>query len=143
MEFLEIFLKSLLILAMILLMALPFILEFFTMRSDKKNKISYKRFRMVVYTGVYILLMTIAMYLLKELFLWLETQSFIQWIVAKVAATAMAAYCSKVFVAILVNFGIGFLFFLLSKLVRVGMKKILAQISLIKYYKLCDNNLKN
>ena len=30
-----------------------------------------------------------------------------------------------------------------QKYVRVGMKKILAQISLIKYYKLCDNNLKN
>ena len=34
-------------------------------------------------------------------------------------------------------------FFKKKKNVRVGMKKILAQISLIKYYKLCDNNFKN
>ncbi|MBQ2881231.1 MAG: hypothetical protein IJE40_03080, partial [Clostridia bacterium] len=78
-------LKILLILAMVFLMALPFIVEFYTFRRDKDKKITYKRFRIVVYTAVYILAVTIALYLLKEFILWLETLSFIQWIVNKIA----------------------------------------------------------
>ncbi len=123
MEFLKFVIKSLIILAMILLMVAPFALEFFTFRRDKEKKITYKRFRIVLYTLVYVILITIALFLLKELMLWLETTSFIQWIVSKVALSSRTVYCGKVLVAILVNFAIGVLYRLFSKFVRIGLKK--------------------
>ncbi len=123
MDFLKITIKILLILAMVLLMALPFVMEFFTFRKDKKKKITYKRFRIVVYTAVYIIAVTIALYLLKEFVLWLETLSFIKWLVKKIALSHRTVYCGKVLVAILVNTAIGFLYRLFSKFVRIGLKK--------------------
>ena len=52
MEFMKFLIKTLIILAMVLFMALPFLIEFYTFRSDKNKKISYKRFRAVIYTVV-------------------------------------------------------------------------------------------
>ena len=123
MLFLKTILKILLILAMVFLMALPFIVEFYTFRRDKDKKITYKRFRIVVYTAVYILAVTIALYLLKEFILWLETLSFIQWIVNKIALSHRTVYFAKVLVAILVNIAIGFVYGIFCKFVRIGLKK--------------------
>ena len=96
MEFLTIVIKSLIILAMVLLMAVPFALEFFTFSRDKANKISYKRFRIVVYTGIYVVLITVAMMLLHELFAWLEALSVVQWVVEKLAVSHQITYFTKV-----------------------------------------------
>ena len=123
MDVLKVVLKVLFILAMILLMALPFILEYLTFRSDKKNKITYKRFRVVVYTGIYMLAITIAMVLLTEFMQWLGSTTLVQWLVGKLALTSRQNYCTTVFVAILVNFIIGLAYWLISKLVRIGLKK--------------------
>jgi len=123
MDVLKVILKVLFILAMVLLMALPFIMEYLTFRSDKKNKITYKRFRIVVYTAIYMLAVTVAMVLLTELFQWLGTIPVIQWLVGKLALTGRQNYCTAVFVAIAINFVIGLLYVLLSKLVRIGLKK--------------------
>ena len=50
MTFLTGLLKILFIIATILLMAAPLAMEFLTFRRDKIKKISYKRFRIIVYT---------------------------------------------------------------------------------------------
>ena len=123
MEFLKFAIKVIIILATVLLMVLPFALEFYTFRRDKAKKITYKRFRIVVYTAIYIIGITIALYLLKEFILWLETLSFIQWIVNKVALSTRLVYFGKVLVAVLVNFAVGLLYRFFSKFVRIGLKK--------------------
>ncbi len=123
MGFRRITIKILVILAMILLMALPFIVEYFTFRRDKNKKISYKRFRIVIYTAVYVLAATIALYFLKELILWLETLTLVRWIAAAVALSHRTVYFGKVLAAILVNAAIGFVYVFFGKFVRIGLEK--------------------
>ena len=123
MDFLRVLIKVLLILSMVLLMVIPFLLEYWTFCRDKAKKITYKRFRVVVYTAIYIIGITIAMYFLKEFILWLESFSLVRWIVNKVAFSARIDYFAKVLVAVLVNFAIGALYRFFSKFVRIGLKK--------------------
>ena len=123
MKFLVVTLKILLIIALVALMAAPLLVEYFSYRKDKKAGISYKRFRIILYTLVYIIAITVAMYFLKEFFLWVESLSWIQWIVKKLAVSARTNYFGKVLITILVNFGIGFLYVFLQKLVRIGLAK--------------------
>lgn len=123
MEFLKFILKSLFILATIILMVAPLALEFYTFRRDKEKKITYKRFRIVIYTAIYVVAITIALFLLKEFVLWLETLSFVQWIANKIALSSRVVYFGKVLVAILVNFAIGLLYRFFGKFVRIGLKK--------------------
>lgn len=123
MEFLKILLKSLFILATILLMVVPFALEFYTFRRDKEKKISYKRLRILIYTAVYVIAITIALYLVKELTLWLEKLTFVVWLAAKLALSNRQVYFAKVLVAVLVNCAIGVLYGIFSKFVRIGLKK--------------------
>lgn len=123
MDFLKDLLKVLLIIAMILLMAAPFIAEYLEFSKDKKKKISYKRFRIVIYTAVYIVAITIVLYVLKDVFMWLEARKPIQWLVQKLALSDRTVYCAKVFIAVLVNFAIGLLHGILAKFVRIGLKK--------------------
>ena len=123
MEFLKFILKSLFILATIILMVAPLALEFYTFRRDKEKKITYKRFRIVIYTAIYVVAITIALFLLKEFVLWLETLSFVQWIANKIALSSRVVYFGKVLVAILVKFAIGLLYWFFSKFVRIGLKK--------------------
>lgn len=123
MAFLKFILKSFFILATILLMVAPIALEFYTFQRDKEKKISYKRFRIVIYTAVYVVAITIALYLLKEFILWLETLSFIQWISSKIALSSRVVYYGKVLVVLLVNFAIGFLYRFFCMFVRIGLKK--------------------
>jgi len=122
MEFLKFLLKVLFMLATVALMVAPIAMEFYTFHKDKENKISYKRFRIVVFTVIYAVAVTVALYLLKEFILWLETLSFIQWLVNKIALSGRIVYYGKVLVAILVNFAIGFIFRFLSKFIRIGLK---------------------
>ena len=123
MEFLKNLLKVLFILASVIVMAAPFLLEFGTFASDRKKKISYKRFRVVVYTLIYVIGVTIALYLLKEFILWLESLSAVKWLVQKIALSSRTVYFGKVLVAVLVNFAVGILFVFFSKFIRIGMKK--------------------
>lgn len=123
MELLKFIIKSLFILATIIFMAAPLALEFYTFRRDKENKISYKRFRIVIYTAIYVVAITITLLLFKEFILWLESLSFVQWIVGKIALSSRVTYCAKVIVAILVNFAIGFVYRFFGKFVRIGLKK--------------------
>ncbi|MBE6660323.1 MAG: hypothetical protein E7605_02860 [Ruminococcaceae bacterium] len=123
MDFVENLIKVVIILAMILLMALPFLMEFFTFYLDKSKKISYKRFRIVIYTAVYVVAITIALYFLKGFFSWLESLSFVQWIVTTVGLSHRTVFLGKVLAAVLVNFAVGALYVFCSKFARIGLKK--------------------
>ncbi len=123
MAFLINLLKTLLIIACLLFMSAPFLMEWRTFRKDKEKKISCKRFRLVLFTVVYIILITVAMYLLKELLLWLESLPVMVWLANRLAVATRIDYCLKVFVAVLMNGVIGLLYVVLSKPVRIGMKK--------------------
>ena len=123
MEVLKVVLKSLLILATVFVMALPFILEFATFGRDKDKKISYKRFRMLVFALVYVIAITVVICVWKDLMAWLGSLRFVQWLAQKVAVSARTEYYGKILVAILANFCIGGIYVLLSKLVRIGLEK--------------------
>ncbi len=123
MMLLNVVVKTVLILAVVLCMAVPFLIECHRFSRDKERKISYKRLRVVIYTGIYIVAVTVAMYFLKEVLLWLEGTSFIQWIVKKAAISDRASYLGKLTVAVIVNVAIGALYVFLGGFVRIGLKK--------------------
>lgn len=116
-------LKTLYIYATIMAMIMPFALEFYTFRRDKKKKITYKRLRLVIYTAIYIVLITSVLRVFKEWVLWIESFSFVQWLANNIAVSSRVIYFAKVFVAVLVNFAIGMLYRLFSKFVRIGLKR--------------------
>ena len=123
MDFLKFILKSLFILAAIIFMVAPLALEFFAFRRDKEKKITYKRFRIVVYTVVYVIAITVALFLLKEFVLWLQTRSFVLWLTGKIAISSRTVYFGKVLVAILINFAIGALYRFFGRFVRICLEK--------------------
>ncbi len=117
------FLKVLLILLSLLFLAIPFLLEWLTFHKDKKRKIGIRRFRMVIFTLVYVIAVTVVLYLLKELRLWFESLGLVQWVANQLAVSGRVQYCTQVVGAILVNIALGFLYVLLSKPLRIGLKK--------------------
>ena len=124
MDFLTVVLKILFILATIALMALPILLEYFTFHKDKENKISYKRFRQLVFTGLYVIAITVVLYLLKDAFSWLTNSKLIPVIFNLLAGLLdRYIYFAQVMIAIVLNIAIGLVYWLLSKLVRIGIKK--------------------
>lgn len=123
MKLFDIAVRVLVILAADLLMAMPFVLEFCVFLRDKEKKISYKRFRVVIYTVIYIIGITAAMYLLKETILWLEGLSAVKWLVSTFALSGRTVYCGKVFVAVLVNAAVGVLYIFFGRFVRLGLAR--------------------
>ncbi len=123
MAFLKFLIKTLIILAMVFVLVFPFALEFFTFKRDKKRGISHKRLRIIIYTFLYVIAVTVAMYLLKEFILWLETLSFVEWIANKAALSSRTVYFGKIVVAVLVNAAVVLLYRFIGKFVRIGLKK--------------------
>ena len=123
MEFLTVVLKILFILATVLLMAVPILLELLTFHTDKEKKISYKRFRQVIYTLIYVIAITVALCLLRDALSWLGSNRILMWIARALGVTNRLLYFLEVLVAIVVNLAVGIVYWLLSKLVRIGIKK--------------------
>ena len=133
----EFIFKVLFIFATISFMALPFLMEYFTFKRDtspksddkssleneKKQVNIYKRFKVLLYTVIYMIAVTIAMYFLKEFILWIEQLSFIKNIAGKLSLDSRVVYFAKVIVAILVNVALGLMFWSSSKFARIGFKK--------------------
>ena len=118
----EIFRAVLIVLAMLLLLAAPFALEYHTFRRDKKNKISHRRFRVLVFAAVYIAAVTVALCVLRDQLREIASLPAVQWVLTNFAPPARLAYAAKAFSAVLVNSAVGFLFWLLRKIVRIGLK---------------------
>ena len=124
MDFLTVLLKILFILAAVFLMALPILLEYFTFHRDKENKISYKRFRMVVFTGIYVIAITVVLCLLRDNLSGLTGNQIFTIIMNLLSGVASRyLYLAQVIIAVVINIAIGLAFWLLSKLVRIGLKK--------------------
>ncbi len=123
MEFLNFLIRAVLILAALVLMAFPFLLEAITYKLDAANKISYKRFRLVVFTLLYVTVVTVVLFLFKELFLWFESTALVKWMASSFAVDARISYCVKIIAAMFVNIAISFGFFFLGRLVSAGLKK--------------------
>ncbi len=124
MEFMKLLIKILVIFAATLLMAAPFGMEYLTFKGDKRRKMSYKRFRVVIYTIIYAVLVTILLAVVTDICYWFRSLSWVQWIVDKLAVSHRIAYCSNVVVAVVLNFLIGFVYVFLSKFVRIGLKRM-------------------
>ncbi len=122
MEFLKFVLKVLIILGTVALAASPLLIDYLTFRKDKENKISYKRFRIVIYAVIYAIAITLVLYLFKEIRIWFSGLSFIRWLAARISISSRVQYFISVFVVLFVNFVIGILFVLLGKLVRIKLK---------------------
>lgn len=123
MDAVEFILKLLFLFAAVLVMTAPLILALFTFARDREKKISCMRFRIVIYTAIYTVFITIALFVLKALVLKVESLPFVQWLANKLAVSSRVVYCGEVVLAMLVNFAVGFLHRILGKFVRIGLKK--------------------
>lgn len=111
------------VLAVLVLLVAPIGIEFLIFKKDKEEKISYKRFKTVVFTLVYFVGVTVALFFLKELILWIESLSFVEWIAKTIAISGETSYLIKVLIAIVANVVIGALFVFLARFTRFGIKK--------------------
>ncbi len=122
MDKLIIILKILFIIGSILLMSAPLLFEFLTFRRDVEKKISYKRFRVVLYTAIFIIGVSVALILAEDFIKWVESLQFIQWLSSKISIPGRVDYCVTLLAAITINVGIGVLYVFFSKFVRIGLK---------------------
>ena len=113
------------VLAVLVLLAAPIVIEALIFKKDVNKKVSSRRFKTVIFTLVYFVGMTVALFFLKEILLWIESLSFVEWIAKKAAISDQVTYFVKVLMAILVNVAIGVVFLLLTRFTRIGMKKSL------------------
>ena len=104
-------------------MAAPIGIEYLSFKKDKEKKISFARFRIVIYTFIYFIGITVALFFLKEIILWIESLSFVEWITEKVAIDGEAAYLAKLLIVIALNVAIGVLYLLFGKFVKTGLEK--------------------
>ena len=102
---------------------LPFLLEYLTFVKDQKRKISYKRFRMVAFAFAYCFALTIIICVFSQILQFVSTLPIVSWIVGKLSANGRFAYSTTLIAMMVLNFAIGFVFWLLSKFVRIGTKK--------------------
>ncbi len=121
MEILWLLLRVFLMIALVCLMAIPLLLEFLSFRKDKKNEISDKRFRILLFTVVYFIVVAIVMTALKDLFYAITSWPLLTRIAGFFTTYARIDYAVSVFFAILLNFGIGLLFWFLLRFVRMGL----------------------
>lgn len=72
---------------------------------------------------VYVIAITLFLYIGKEFLLWVSSLGFIQWLAAKLALSSRFIYCTKVLSAITINIAVGFGYRVLQHFVRIGLKK--------------------
>lgn len=109
--------------ATVFLAALPFILEYRSYLKDKANKIANRRFRIMIFTMLYVIALTVICSIIHDVIAAISSINAVAWLAAKLALPARAAFFSEVVAALLINFAVGVLFRLLLKLVRIGIGK--------------------
>lgn len=123
MEFWKFVIRILAMLAMSLFVAAPFVWEYITFRLDKKKKLTHKRFRMVLYTAVFLIVCTFCLSFYESILSWFENISYVQWLVRRLAPPERMLYALDVVSAILLNGAVAFVYVYISKLVRIGLKE--------------------
>lgn len=127
-------LKVLAVLLLTLLPALPFYLEYRTLKRDQEKKISFKRLRILIYTLAYLVLGTVVLCFVGDLIEWLQglpligqlidlLESGIEWVAKQFSLSSKYGYYTKVVAVIVLNFAIGVIYRLVSKFVRIGLEK--------------------
>ncbi|MBQ9746507.1 MAG: hypothetical protein IJW21_06760, partial [Clostridia bacterium] len=115
--------KIIFILAMVLLMAAPFLFEYLVFRRDRKNGISYKRFRIMIFAALYFVVATVLLLILRELLTWVGSWGLVRWILGVMSFEEVVKYSTKLYSAILVNIVVGIGFIAAQIFVRIGLKK--------------------
>ncbi len=120
--------KILLILAAIAIMAFPLFVEYRRFKNNAKKGISYKRFRIIVFTLVYIIAVTLALRIVKDLLIWFESLEFIKQIIDFMNKTFLSKaerflYIAKLLITMAVNLAIGVLYMFFNGLVSLGLEK--------------------
>lgn len=115
--------KLLFILGMAILPAIPFVLEYVSFRRECAKKVGYRRFWLVAWAALYIVLITVALCLVRDFLAWLESVSFVRQLVSALAIGERTVYFGKVIVALLVNFAIGMLYWLACRVIRAALSK--------------------
>ena len=123
MVFLKTTVKLLVIIFLAVLPLLPLFMEYLGFRKDKHKGISHKRLRLLIFMIVYVIAVTLFLYIRKEFLLWVSSLGFIQWLAAKLALSSRFIYCTKVLSAIAINIAVGFGYRILQYFVRIGLKK--------------------
>lgn len=106
-----------------LLPAVPVFIEYLRFRKDKEEGISHKRFRVLVFTFLYVIGVTLGLIFLTDLFDKIGQLRPIQWFVSKVCVGTRLAYSAQVLTAIILNFIIGAVFLFLLRFVRIRLRK--------------------
>lgn len=117
------FIKSLFVLIALVALAVPFLLEYVAYRRDRAKKICYKRFRVIVYTAGYLIVITIVLCLLTDLLSLLGSLPLVQSIVSALAIGSRTEYFVRVFTAVFVNVAVGLGYWLIGRFVRIGIGK--------------------
>ncbi|MBQ3055407.1 MAG: hypothetical protein IJC88_04810 [Oscillospiraceae bacterium] len=127
-------LKLILVLVITALPAVPFVLEYITLKRDQEQKISFKRLRVLLYTLGYLIVATILLCFIDGLITWLRDlpvlkqvfdllEACIEGIAKKLSLVTRYGYYTKVVGVIVLNFFIGMIYRWVSKVVRIGLKK--------------------
>ncbi len=123
MTFLKVAVKLLIIVFLAVLPLLPLGAEYIGFRRDRQKGISHKRFRLLVFMVLYVIAVTLFLYIVKEFLLWVSSLNFIQWIASKISLSSRFIYCTKVLAAITINIAVGFGYRVLQHFVRIGLQK--------------------
>ena len=123
MIFLKVVVKLLIVVFLAVLPLLPLAAEYIGFRRDKQKGISHKRFRLLVFMILYVIAVTLFLYIVKEFLLWVSSLNFIQWIASKISLSSRFIYCTKVLAAITINIAVGFGYRFLQYFVRIGLQK--------------------
>lgn len=116
-------LKVLIIIASIILLIIPFVAEFVKYAIDKNNKNTHKRFRIALFTILYIVVISVLFRVFADLFSWVKALPFIEWISSKITLSSRADYTLTVAGTVFLNIAIGVVFVVLCRLVGIGLKK--------------------
>lgn len=124
MFFLELVIKAFAIVLLLFLMALPFLIEFWGYKKEDEEKVSYKRFRLLLYTVLYTLVITVLLFILKEVGVWFKGLSLVKKLAAAVSIPSRVPYTISVFGVVLLNIAISWGFLLLLPAVKAKIKKL-------------------
>lgn len=123
MDFITVFVKILIILLLAFLPSVPLVFEYMSFRKDKENGISHRRLRMVVFSVIYVIAVTVFFLIQQQFLNWVSSLAFVQWLVSKLAVSDRLIYGSRVFAAIAINFIIGLVYRFVQHFLHIGLKK--------------------
>ena len=103
MPFVTVCIKLLIVLVFALLPIIPLGIEYLHFLKDKEKKISHKRFRLMIFSVIYVVALTIFFLIQQQIIGWISSLAFVQWLAMKLSVSDRFLYCTHVFAAIALN----------------------------------------